>query len=96
MGCVLTRSTEPLRVCVVCRESRSKSHLVRLLRVKTGKLLWAHPKAMGGKGVYVCLTGECGQRAIRDKKFKRLLLDSMDDECRHRFCQQFKLSEEFR
>ena len=42
------------------------------------------------------LAATVARKYCRDKKFKRLLLDSMEDECRHRFCQQFKLSEENR
>ncbi|MBM3463331.1 MAG: YlxR family protein [Armatimonadetes bacterium] len=70
----------PQRVCVVCRSVRSKADLIRLQRRPSGKIAWSDTPA-GGKGLYLCRTDECLARMFGEKRFRRMFVESMDEEC---------------
>ena len=58
----------PERMCVVCRQMKPKSELIRIVNSdgvaivdKTGKL--------NGRGVYLCRCMECINKALKSKSF---------------------------
>src|SRR5690242_14292212 len=75
------------RVCVVCREAHPRSELIRLVRRPNGRIGWpaqtisAKRVAPVGKGLYVCLERGCLERLLSEKRFKRMFMESMEEEC---------------
>ena len=53
----------PMRKCVGCQEMKSKREMIRIL--KTGK--------KNGRGAYICRSGECLEKAIRNHGIERSL-----------------------
>ena len=55
---------DPVRTCLICRERRSKSRLVRL--VAAGGAVIADPPARRpGRGAYVCAAAACVDELVR-------------------------------
>lgn len=71
----------PERVCVVCRNMSPKPGLIRMVRRPGGRIAWPPEPASGGKGLYVCRSGDCLARMFGEKKLRRMYLESMDEEC---------------
>ncbi len=46
-------------------------------RVRPG----ATPRAATGKGLYVCRDGDCVARLLREKKYRRMFIESMEAAC---------------
>mgnify|MGYP001033292008 CR=1 FL=1 len=72
----------PLRMCIVCRQMKLKSELVRVVKTKDNALS-LNPKAQG-RGAYVCLSGECMNKCINkkllNKAFKMNIPDNVYNE----------------
>lgn len=63
---------EPQRTCVGCRAVRPKRLLVRLRLDETGSLRVGET-AEGGRGAYLCPSGECVRRALGRQALARAL-----------------------
>ncbi len=66
----------PIRMCVVCRQTSDKKSLLRVVRrpEKDGGGLAADPSGRAaGRGAYVCASGECIAKAVKQKRFERSL-----------------------
>ncbi len=44
----------PTRTCVVCRDRRQKSELLRIVRTPEGQVVFDSTGRMDGRGAYVC------------------------------------------
>jgi len=57
----------PERTCVVCRTKAGKRELVRL--VCSGGAIEADPRGKKpGRGVYLCLSGECWEKGLKSNR----------------------------
>ena len=61
----------PQRMCIVCRNSKPKKELIRIVKNesefdidRTGK--------MGGRGSYVCNSSECMNKLIKQKALNKI------------------------
>jgi predicted RNA-binding protein YlxR (DUF448 family) len=72
----------PERLCAICRTSRPKPALVRLQRAAHGKIIWPPAGPARGKGLYLCHSAECLTRLFDEKRFRKQLVEPMDEECR--------------
>lgn len=59
----------PMRSCIVCRQQKDKSELIRIVRSPDGTLEFDFDGKKSGRGAYVCKDSGCAQAAIT----KRLL-----------------------
>lgn len=66
----LKRNTDPMRMCVACRELKPKSQLMRIALTKDGPVLDRSGK-MDGRGLYVCPDNACIARLSKGKKVRR-------------------------
>ena len=73
----------PLRSCIVCRESKDKSELFRVVRRPDGEVVVDPTGKEAGRGAYVCKAGDCFRSAIKkralDRAFKQKLPQSVYD-----------------
>ena len=60
------------RMCVVCREMKSKEELIRVVKMPDGAVIDESFKAQG-RGAYICKKSECINMARRRKAFERSL-----------------------
>lgn len=74
----------PIRMCVSCRKRAPRNAFVRVGKDPMGRI----GVDLGGRGVYICRTAECVEKAIRGKLLaKPLRIDSSSVDW-------FKLAEE--
>ena len=58
----------PERMCVVCRQMKPKTDLLRIVNGADGVVVDGTGK-LNGRGVYVCRCKECVDKAIKSKAF---------------------------
>lgn len=63
----------PMRMCVGCREMKPKKELMRVVRGPDGTVSLDPSGKKPGRGAYVCRSGDCLSRAIRQKQLERQL-----------------------
>ena len=54
---------EPIRQCVACRQRKTKKELFRIVRTRDGRVEFDPEQRKAGRGLYVCKTVSCVQRA---------------------------------
>lgn len=64
---------KPSRMCMVCRERKDKSELLRIARVKGGEPELDREYAVQGRGMYLCKSRECLSQAARRRVIERAL-----------------------
>ncbi len=70
----------PMRMCVGCREMKPKKELIRVVRSPEGIVSLDPTGKKPGRGAYVCRSGNCLTRAIRQKQLERQLEAALSEE----------------
>ncbi|MBE7055755.1 MAG: YlxR family protein [Ruminococcaceae bacterium] len=60
----------PLRMCVVCRQMKAKSELLRIVK-KDGEFSMDISGKLPGRGAYICRSGDCCQFFEKQRSFER-------------------------
>jgi predicted RNA-binding protein YlxR (DUF448 family) len=60
----------PLRTCIVCRESRPKRELIRIVRTPDGHVVLDPTGKKSGRGAYLCAKRSCWEPALRKGKLE--------------------------
>lgn len=60
----------PLRMCVVCREMKTKSQLLRIVK-KDGEFSVDVSGKLPGRGAYICKDGNCCEKFEKQRSFER-------------------------
>ena len=68
----------PMRSCIVCRESKDKSELLRVVRRADGSVVIDKTGREAGRGAYVCRSGDCMQTAIKKRALNRAFKQQLD------------------
>jgi predicted RNA-binding protein YlxR (DUF448 family) len=63
----------PLRTCIVCRQSKDKRELVRLVRTSEGELVVDETGKKNGRGAYLCRQRTCWEKALQGNQVSRSL-----------------------
>lgn len=61
----------PLRKCVGCGEMKPKKELIRVLRTEADEFVLDITGKKNGRGAYLCHSGECFAKAVRNKGLER-------------------------
>ena len=69
---------QPLRMCVVCREMKPKTELVRVVLNDNEEIILDETGKTAGRGAYVC-KGECVNNLEKRKSFERALSGTLSD-----------------
>ncbi len=70
----------PQRMCVICRQMRDKSQLVRVVKTSENTAAVDETGKLNGRGAYICRTGECIGRAKKTKGLEKSLKMNIPDE----------------
>lgn len=63
----------PLRMCVGCREMKSKKELVRVVRTPEGDVDLDPSGKKSGRGAYICPSPVCFKKAVKAKSLQKAL-----------------------
>jgi len=63
----------PQRSCVACRQVRTKSELVRIVRTPQGEVQLDETGKLAGRGAYVCRDQRCLEQGVKQNKLGRAL-----------------------
>lgn len=69
----------PLRKCVGCNEMKPKRELIRVLKTEEGIVLDKTGRK-NGRGAYLCLSGECFEKARKNRGIERSLKMSVPEQ----------------
>ena len=70
----------PLRMCVVCRQMKEKSKLLKIVKTKDGEIFYDPTGKLSGRGAYVCAQKDCVNRLYKTKGFERAFKCSIPEE----------------
>ena len=70
----------PLRQCLGCGEMKSKKEMLRVIRTPEDTVCLDVTGKKNGRGAYVCLSGECLNKARKNKGLERSLKMSIPEE----------------
>lgn len=70
----------PTRKCVGCGEMKEKNDLIRVIRTPEGDICLDLTCKANGRGAYICKSGECLKKAIRNKGLERSLKSRIPQE----------------
>lgn len=63
----------PMRMCVGCKELKPKKELLRIVALPTGIIELDRTGKKSGRGVYICNSSECFQKAFDSHELERSL-----------------------
>lgn len=78
----------PERMCVGCREMKSKRELIRVVRSPEGEISLDKTGKKPGRGAYLCPSKECLQKAVKSKALHRAFEMSIEPEIYDRLREQ--------
>ena len=70
----------PMRMCVGCREMKSKRELVRIVCAKEGAIAVDVTGKAPGRGAYVCPSRNCLERAVKSRALERAFSRKVENE----------------
>ena len=70
----------PQRTCVICRQKKYKSELIRIVKNKENIVSMDKTGKKEGRGAYICNNIECLEKAIKTKTLKKILDIDIDEE----------------
>ena len=76
----MTTKKQPMRMCVICREMKNKSELIRIVRTSEGGLVIDATGKLNGRGAYLCNSMECISKARKSKGLEKSLKMSIPEE----------------
>ena len=70
----------PMRKCVGCQEMKSKREMIRILKTESEGIILDATGKKNGRGAYICRSGECLEKAIRNHGILPEIYDSLKKE----------------
>ncbi|MDO5478219.1 MAG: YlxR family protein [Clostridia bacterium] len=67
-------------MCCVCRVSKDKKELLRIVKNKDGEIFIDPTGKANGRGAYICKEGNCASEAEKKKALERSFKSSVDKE----------------
>ena len=61
----------PLRQCIGCGEMKNKREMIRVIKTPEGEILLDATGRKNGRGAYLCPSGECLKKAVKNKGLVR-------------------------
>ncbi|MCI5899358.1 MAG: YlxR family protein [Firmicutes bacterium] len=70
----------PMRKCVGCQEMKGKKEMIRILKTEQEGIILDATGRKNGRGAYICRSGECLEKAIKNRGVERSLKMSIPQE----------------
>lgn len=66
-------------MCAVCRKKGDKKSFVRIVKNKSGEIKIDNSYKENGRGMYLCIDGDCINKAIKTKALNRSFKCTVDN-----------------
>lgn len=63
----------PMRKCIGCQEMKNKKEMMRVLKTPEDEIVLDTTGKKNGRGAYLCFSGECLEKAEKNKGLERSL-----------------------
>ncbi len=63
----------PQRTCIVCRETKDKRELIRVVRTPEGQLIIDPTGKANGRGAYLCRQASCWEKGLQKQRLAQAL-----------------------
>jgi len=70
----------PLRMCVVCKNSKPKKECIRVVKTDNDEYVIDLTGKINGRGAYVCKSEECINKCIKTHAFNRSFKHNVGDD----------------
>ena len=80
----------PSRVCIGCRQAKSKKELIRIVNNKEEGFSIDNTGKKAGRGAYICPDVECLNKAFKDKALEQSFKEKIDVEVKDRLLKQLE------
>jgi uncharacterized protein len=74
------RKHVPMRTCIVCRQTRGKRDLVRVVRTATATVQVDPTGKLAGRGAYLCRARTCWNQALQGHRLNAALKTTVSSE----------------
>ena len=71
--------SQPMRMCIACREMKPKKEMTRIVKAATGEIFADATGKAAGRGAYICSAEEC-RKKLADKKLLHKAFSAVVDE----------------
>lgn len=68
----------PMRMCIGCREKKSKKEMIRVVRSSEGQISLDATGKKSGRGAYVCKDTACFQKMRKSRNLERTFSCKID------------------
>ncbi len=66
-----TKKKIPMRKCVGCGEMKNKKEMIRVVKTPEETFVLDATGKRNGRGAYLCFSGECLDKAVKNKGLER-------------------------
>ena len=79
----------PLRQCIVCRESKPKKELLRIVKTADNDFVVDKKGKVNGRGSYICNNDVCIQKLFKQKSLNKAFKTNIPQEVYEQLKEQF-------
>ena len=79
----------PLRQCIVCRQSKPKKELIRIVRTSDNDFSVDKTGKLNGRGSYICNSEECINNLVKQKALNKAFKTNVEKEVYDKLKEQF-------
>ena len=72
-GKMVKKTKIPMRTCIGCNAKKPKKEMIRMVTTTSGDYEIDTTGKKSGRGFYLCWQMECLNKAVREKKFNKLM-----------------------
>ena len=70
----------PQRTCTGCMQKKNKNELIRIVKNKNGEITVDKTGKKEGRGIYICQSKECLEKAIKSKRIEKSFETKISEE----------------
>ena len=63
----------PMRQCIGCQQMKPKREMLRVIKTPSGEIVLDATGRQNGRGAYLCFSGDCLNKAVKNKGLERSL-----------------------
>ena len=79
----------PLRQCIVCRESKPKKELIRIVRLADNDFAVDKTGKLNGRGSYICNSEDCINKLVKQKALNKAFKTNVSQDVYDKLKEQF-------